>query len=719
MRIIIGLFAAVFLHSMVVFAEEKPSAYWVFFKDKGRISSSDFVKAKKSLSSHSLLRRGNKVDTLDLPVYPPYIDTLKVMGVKIKNISKWLNAVSVYATPTAIKQIQSKPFVKSIQPLGTYKKKIPPEPIGKIQARKIPKTIYGNLYPSVNKISVPFIHDYIKAEKNEEPGKGVCIAVFDAGFEITHPCFRRMLDSNALVADSDFVSHDGNVGWQTDEPPDLADHGNGTLSLLAGYNPDTLLGVAYAAQYILARTENGDDTIEIHQEEDNWAAAMEWAEAIGADIISSSVGYRYDFTFPDTDYTASDMNGQTAIISIAAALGVSRGLIIVNANGNEGPSSTTLDAPADVDGVISVGAVDDNGSIASFSSRGPTADGRIKPDVVAPGVTVFRANGYGGYTYGSGTSFSTPLTAGCLALLKQILPSGTSSAQIRAKLKSSASQSSNPDNVYGWGVIDIASAVLDSFSVFGGVFDSASGIPLKEATITLSDLSDTCYSSESGFYFFNLLPLGQQNISIQKTGWKKQSISYTIPQYPAKKTNVNLEKLIDSSMIWGLVRTSTGKKLAGVLVSYSGPTTGTISSNLLGEFVIAPVFAGTYRIVLQKDGYKTIVSSIQTPQDTVITWVMNPILFGELAVYPVPCKSGKLLIGFLSDSLYVEESNRDFYMDLFTLDGYKVKSLKIEGISQGESVKTEMDVSTYKSGIYYIIIRFGNEKKKIKVPIIN
>jgi subtilisin family serine protease len=297
----------------------------------------------------------------------------------------------------------------------------------------------------------------------------VRVALLDNGF---HYAEHAAFDSIRVVAQRDFVNGDEVVGDEADQPitgDEMGNsqnlHGAQVLSLLAGYHPDHFIGVAPDAEYILAKTELDDNLPELPSEEDRWVAGLEWADSLGAQVVNSSLGYnRWD---DGTGYTPADLDGETALTSVAAALAVRRGIVVVVAAGNEANGDWHyITVPADADGAIAVGAVDVPGSgervpqIASFSSRGPTADGRIKPDVVAPGSGVVVADlRRGGYVRKGGTSFAAPLVSGVCALLLQIHPQWEP-AQVLEALRSTAQDlgAAGPDTVYGWGQINALAA---------------------------------------------------------------------------------------------------------------------------------------------------------------------------------------------------------------------------------------------------------------------
>lgn len=377
-------------------------AVWVFFTDKGITTDGEYRKAMEEcryqLSERSVKRRmlrGKKpiFDFTDIPVKSQYLDELTSSGVKIRVVSKWLNSASVMANKNQIKEIEKLPFVRAIQKVVTFYRKEPfpsvenptkerEENLQKFyEAPKDQLLGYGQSYAQLAQIHVPELHNLGYS------GKGVLITMLDTGYFLHHPAFDSILNSGRLVATHDFINGDDNV---EDGPDQQREHGTYTFSAVGGFVNDTLIGPAYGAQFALAKTEVVASETKI--EEDHWVAGIEWAEGLGADVVSSSLGYN-DW------YTYEDMDGNTALSTIAADSAVSKGVVVVNAAGNERQNAWHyIIAPADGDSVIAVGAVNLQGQIAGFSSAGPTYDGRIKPDVVACGVNTYCASSYGGYT---------------------------------------------------------------------------------------------------------------------------------------------------------------------------------------------------------------------------------------------------------------------------------------------------------------------------------
>jgi len=434
---------------------------WVYFKDKGLNKDTYFnnpllVVSEKSLQRRSKVFPKDKLITFeDLPVHNPYVDRVKNSGMIIRHKSKWLNAVSGFVPKEKINEISSLPFVKKVDVLYSLRKSeepveedIPITSENNFQLNKQLQYDYGQSFAQLQQINVPAVHDL------GYTGEGVVICVMDAGFNrLSHEVFANL----DIIAAWDFVNGDPNVGDEGDMG--TGSHGTQTLSVIGGFKEGDLIGPAFNASYILAKTENTDSETPI--EEDHWIAAMEWADSIGVDVTSTSLGY-IDFDPPYPSYTWEDMDGNTTVITIGADLAAQRGIVVVNSAGNEGshPTHNTLGAPADGDSVIAVGSVNSSGTRSSFSSVGPTVDGRIKPDVMARGSSTRVASPFSNTSYSnaSGTSFSCPLAAGVAALILDANPNLTP-MQVREAMRETASNSSSPDNLMGWGILNALDAI--------------------------------------------------------------------------------------------------------------------------------------------------------------------------------------------------------------------------------------------------------------------
>jgi serine protease AprX len=400
------------------------------------------------------------VDYSDVPVEANYIEALRVTGATLRHRSKWFNAASIVATPAQIQQIELLPFVKEIELLGRYGKRTYEKPAdGVLTSPASPGKSDGthalDYGPSANQllqINVPAIHDL------GNHAEGVIVGVFDNGFRLpNHEAFASM----NIIATHDFVDHKVSV-VPNNPATNFGDHGINTLSTIGGYKPGQLIGPAFGASFILARTEN--DSSETPVEEDNWLAAMEWADSIGVQVTTTSLGY-LTYDAPYVSWTWENMDGRTTLITRAAAMAVRKGIVVLNSAGNEGLNAThnTLDAPADADSVIAVGAVALSGLRTGFSSVGPSTSvpPRIKPDVMALGTGVYVASATNptGYSpYAQGTSFSCPLAAGVAALLVKTRPTAAPMDIVNA-MRLTASNASTPNNTMGWGVINATAAL--------------------------------------------------------------------------------------------------------------------------------------------------------------------------------------------------------------------------------------------------------------------
>ncbi|NOZ63282.1 MAG: S8 family serine peptidase [Calditrichaeota bacterium] len=433
------------------FAAEK---YWIFFRDKGNSPyqlTRQIEQVKKELSARTLQRRekvrvmGDVVDESDVEISAEYLLALKNIGVNPIVQSRWLNAVSAEVNENTRRQILRLGFVRKIQPVAKFRreKPLPAEEffLHKPQSHRLD---YGPSLTQNELIRVTDVHDL------GFDGSGVIIGMLDTGFDYKyHEAFLHL----NVVGEYDFINQDSVTQNEAGDLSSQQSHGTLTLSAIGGFAPEKLIGPAYGATFYLAKTE--DVSNEYPAEEDFWVAGLEWLERNGVDVVSSSLGY-LDW------YSYKDMDGTTAVTTQAAEMAAQKGVVVVNSMGNEGNNSWHyMIAPADAEDVISVGAVSSDGELASFSSRGPTADGRIKPDVDAMGVSVRGATAgtVDGYRRASGTSLSCPLVAGVAALILEAHPY-LSPYQVAKALRETASNAENPNNDIGWGIVDAYEAIF-------------------------------------------------------------------------------------------------------------------------------------------------------------------------------------------------------------------------------------------------------------------
>lgn len=452
------VFLILFIPFISLLAQEK---YLIYFTDKGpdaslKKTSSSYMKALKEISQHAIERREKVMneDSLitfeDLPINATYVNQLIKLGIKIENKLKWFNAVSAYLDSEKKEFLGKLPFVKTVEPVKILKYRndiIKDNYLPKITQSGAPD--YGDSYEQLALSDVPVVHS------KGITGSGVIIGVLDSGFDWKE---HDALKNINVLAEYDFVFHDSVTANQSNDIPDQDSHGTFVFSVIGGYKDSTMIGSAYGSSYILAKTE--DIRSETHVEEDNYAAALEWMEGLGVDVTSSSLGYN-EFDPGTYSYTYEDMNGKTTIVTKAAELAFQRGVVTITAAGNEGNKPWHyMIAPADGFNTMGIGAVYRDNILAPFSSRGPTYDGRIKPDVLAMGVDVFGAsrNGPDLYTYGTGTSAATPIAAGIAALLLSAYPHLTN-VQVRDIFHETSDNAEFPDNNRGYGLVSAANAV--------------------------------------------------------------------------------------------------------------------------------------------------------------------------------------------------------------------------------------------------------------------
>lgn len=463
MKKIYLLLISVFIYP-VIFSQVSPDKYWVKFTDKNN-SPYSIENPEDFLTQRAIDRRvlfGIDIIENDLPVNPQYIEGVANTGVTLLTVSKWMNSVTIYTTDqAALDAINLLPYVESIvKGSGEKHKNTLPKPFfsselySGIPEEEFLKSLssydYGSAYNQIHMLNGDALHDM------GFDGAGKTIAVLDAGFMNVDiiDAFDSLWNNGQILGARDFVNPLN---------PDIFGshyHGCMVLSTMGANWPGNIVGTAPKADYWLVRTEDGDSEYLI--EELNWVSGAEFADSVGADIINSSLGYT-EFDDPSQNHTYQDMDGNTTPVTIGADLACSKGMIVVNSAGNSGGSSWQyIGAPADGDSVFSIGAVDDGGNYAGFSSTGPTYDGRIKPNVVAQGQGSAIIDPWtGDVSYGSGTSFSSPITAGMVACLWQANPDKRNT-ELMTAIQMSGTQANNPDAYLGYGIPDyvLANSIL-------------------------------------------------------------------------------------------------------------------------------------------------------------------------------------------------------------------------------------------------------------------
>lgn len=433
-------------------AQTAPATYWVQFTDKDQTPYS-LGEPDAYLSPRALARRlhqGIPVDSLDLPVDPAYIAQLLAAGdFQLLDRSKWFNAVTIRSTDSlALDTIAQLPFVQAVKRTkdGLQRPLRNPAKLGTTE--KSLDTPYGSSFRQTEMMNGHLLHQVGHAR-----GEGMLIGVLDAGYLDADilPGLAALRDRGGIFATRDLVQPGGNIY-------EGHFHGRSVLSVMAGQVPGELLGTAPAADYVLLRTEDADSEYPV--EEDHWVSGAEFCDSIGCDVLNTSLGYT---TFDDStmDHSWADLNGLTSRMSLAADIATRKGMIPVNSAGNSGADSWHyISVPADAFDLLAVAAVDTARNVASFSSRGPSADGRVKPDVAAVGLGTMGLD-VGGWAVGpiNGTSFAAPLVAGLTACLWQLHPDRTAH-QIMDAVRRSASQHDHPDNDLGYGIPDFWRAHL-------------------------------------------------------------------------------------------------------------------------------------------------------------------------------------------------------------------------------------------------------------------
>ena len=428
------------LGTFAQFTPEDTLKYRISLKDKAATDYS-LQKPEMYLSKKSIERRkrqGLEIDSTDLPVCKKYVDAIRKKGVHVLVTGKWDNFVTVSCNDSMlIAEIAGLPFVRSTERVWRVVAKRASERDSLINKPLRTDSLYG---PAITQIKMSH------ADRLHEAGfkgQGMTIAVIDAGFHNVDK-IEAMKNIN-ILGTRDFVNPEADIYAESS-------HGMSVLSCMAMNQPNVMIGTAPEASYWLLRSE--DEYSENLVEQDYWAAAIEFADSVGVDLVNTSLGY-YSFDDPTKNYRYRDLNGHYALMSREAAKAADKGIVVVCSAGNSGSGSwKKITPPGDAENVITVGAVNKYGVLAPFSSVGNTADGRVKPDVVAVGLGSDVMGTDGNLRHANGTSFSSPIMCGMVACLWQACPELTAK-EIIELVRRSGDRAVFPDNIYGYGIPDL------------------------------------------------------------------------------------------------------------------------------------------------------------------------------------------------------------------------------------------------------------------------
>lgn len=500
--------------SFIVSAQEDA---WVYFRDKPD-AAYYFANPLEMLSQRALDRRiaqSITLDEKDVPIAVSYISQVTASsGITVKAKSKWLNALHVRGTIAAIQNLRNFSFVDRIdfanRTLNTS------ERILRIQDSK---NVKNDLHTQVNYAygtssnQIQMLNGHLLHQQNYT-GTGKIIAVLDAGFPGVNTAtpFQRLQINNKILGGYNFVSRSPNFYT-------AGSHGTMVLSTMGGYFQNQLVGTAPDASYYLFITEDSADENPV--EESYWVEAAEMADSLGVDIINTSLGY-FTYNNPNYSHKYADMNGTTTFISRGADIAFSRGMICVVSAGNSGGSSNPyISAPADARNVLTVGAVTATRNYASFSSIGPSFDGRVKPDVVAQGQASVVSSTTGNIGTADGTSFSGPIIAGMVASFWQALPNKTN-AEIVQLIKESAHLYASPSPQMGYGIPNFSQALLNGLGITNSTLNKFELYPNPSSSVVNLAFQDGFDRAEILLYnnlgqkVYNVnLERGNNNFSIE------------------------------------------------------------------------------------------------------------------------------------------------------------------------------------------------------------
>ena len=418
---------------------------WVFFADKENVAASladpILIMTQEAIDRKTL--QGTPIDERDVPVNENYITQIKnATGITVRAKSKWMNCVYVIGSQLDIESLLDLTFVTNVEYADKGLNLFPGEPLeNKFALEETNQRInynYGDAANQIEMLSGDYLHEL------DYTGEGMIVAVLDAGFPSidTNPGFQKMRDENRILGTYDFEARIENVDG-------TSNHGFNTSSDIGGFLQDEFVGTAPQASFYFFVTEYGPT--ETPTEEAWWVEALERSDSLGVDVVNTSLGYQ-GYDNPNYDHSYEDLDGQTTFSARGANIAFDKGMILVTSAGNGGNSSfPTVGTPGDSPGMLTIGAVNSNGNYASFSSIGPTVDGRIKPDVMAQGSSAAVISTGGNVDFSSGTSFSSPIMAGVVTCLWQSRPE-VPNGHLMQVIRESAHLYNNPTDQMGYGI---------------------------------------------------------------------------------------------------------------------------------------------------------------------------------------------------------------------------------------------------------------------------
>jgi serine protease AprX len=432
---------------------------WIYFLDKENveISINDPITILTQEALDRKAMHGVPIDARDVPVTEAYIQEVKNSpGITYWAKSKWMNCVYVQGTVNDLEALLDLPYVVGIEyadkDLNFPNPQTVPDKFKVLSdSESRVEYNYGAAANQIEMISGDYLH------LQDFTGEGMIVAVMDSGFPnfATNPGFAHVMDNGRLLGTFDFYSRTSDVSG-------TGSHGIQTTSDIGGFLDNQFAGTAPEASFYLFRTEYGPS--ENPREEAWWVEALERADSLGVDVVNTSLGYQaYDNA--NYDHSYEDLDGVTTFAARGANLAYEKGMVLVTSAGNQGNSFGTVATPADAIGLLAVGAVNNLGNYVSFSSRGPTVDGRIKPDVMAKGQSAAVISSSGVVDFSSGTSFSSPIIAGAVTCLWQAFPE-TTNVDLMQAVRESAHLYNNPTDQMGYGIpnFELAFNILSTLS---------------------------------------------------------------------------------------------------------------------------------------------------------------------------------------------------------------------------------------------------------------